>query len=92
MVNTAGPKVVSLLLHKSVGRLDQIIADLERLQNDAQGIFDAYVDELRCKTPWIPFGVLKAKALCLPAGSQLNYVAALKLLRDRVTGKEKSFA
>ena len=35
----------------SVGRLDDIIVQLEKLHEEAQRIFDAHVDELRCRTP-----------------------------------------
>ena len=71
----------------SVGRLDNIIEQLEKLHKDAQGIFDAHVDELRCQIPGIPFGTLKACEITGRAGSALNYVAALKLLREKVTGR-----
>ena len=40
----------------SVGRLDKIISELERLHADAQGIFDAHVDFVRSETPGVPFG------------------------------------
>jgi hypothetical protein len=75
--------------HNAVGRLDVIIAQLETLHKDAQGIFDAHVDELRCRSPGTPFGVLKAREITGRAGSALNYVAALKMLRQKFTGKNE---
>jgi hypothetical protein len=67
----------------SGGRADRIIADLERLHREAHKIFDAYVDELRLQSPGIPFGVIKGGEITGRAGLSLNYVAALKMLRDR---------
>jgi hypothetical protein len=70
----------------AVGRLDNIISDLERLQQDAQRIFDAHIDELHIQHPDTPFGVLKAREIAMPAGSTLNYIAALKMLREKIIG------
>jgi hypothetical protein len=75
------------MIRHSVGRLDNIIAQLEKLQNDAQGIFDAHVDELCCQTPGIPWGILKTSEIAAPAGSTIDYVAALKMLREKFTGE-----
>ena len=73
----------------SVGRLDNIIKELERLHNDAQDIFDAHIEVVRCQTPGIPFGVLKSCEIASPAGSSLNYIAALKIVREKITGQHK---
>jgi hypothetical protein len=74
-----------------VGRLDNIIRDLERLHNDAQDIFDSHIDALRCQCPGIPFSVMKSCELTARAGSTLNYIAALKIVREAVMGqKEKT--
>jgi hypothetical protein len=75
-----------------VGRLDDIIEQLEKLHKDAQDIFDAHIDVLRCQTPGIPFGVLKSCELTGPAGSSLNYIAALKIVRERMTGQKEPAA
>jgi hypothetical protein len=77
-----------MIRHNSVGRLDSIISQLEGLQKEAQGIFDAHVEEVRCGAPGIPFGILKACEITNRAGSSLNYVAALKLLREKFTGEK----
>jgi hypothetical protein len=69
----------------SVGRLDDIIVQLEKLHEEAQDIFDAHIDELRCRTPGIPFGVLKSCEIASSAGSSLNYIAALKIVRKKIT-------
>jgi hypothetical protein len=74
---------------RAIGRLDDIIAQLEKLHKDADGILDAYVDELRCSTLGIPFGVLKTCEIANRAGSTLDRIAALKMLRDRFT-KQKA--
>lgn len=73
----------------SVGRLDNIIKELERLHGDAQDIFDAHIEVVRCQTPGIPFGVLKSCEIANPAGSSLNYIAALKIVREKITDQHK---
>ena len=70
----------------TVGRLDRIIKELERLHADAQGIFDAHIDYVRCREPSVPFGVLKCREIAGPAGSALNYIAALKIVRKKIAG------
>jgi hypothetical protein len=74
---------------KPVGRLDNIISQLEQLHKDAQGIFDAHVDEMRCRMPGIPFGVLKACEITNRAGSALDYLRALKIVRENITGEKE---
>lgn len=73
----------------AVGRLDNIIRELERLHKDAQGIFDAHIDVVRCQAPDIPFGVLKSCEIAGPAGSSLNYIAALKIVRKKITEQKE---
>jgi hypothetical protein len=72
----------------SVGRLDRIIRELAQLHKEAQDIFDAHIDVVRCQNPGIPFGVLKGCEIANPAGSKLNYIAALKIVRDKITGEK----
>jgi hypothetical protein len=74
----------------AVGRLDRIIRELEGLYKKAQDIFDAHVDVVRCQSPGIPWGVLKSCEIAQPAGSTLNYIAALKIVRQKITGKKES--
>ena len=72
---------------RNVSRLDSIIEQLEGLHGDAQNIFDAHVDCLMCDQPrGTSFGMLKAREITTPAGSALNYVKALKLVRERILG------
>jgi hypothetical protein len=71
----------------SVGRLDKIVLELERLQADAQDIVDSHVDYLCCKSPRVPFGTLKFREIAVPAGSTMDYVAALKIVRKSITGE-----
>jgi hypothetical protein len=35
----------------------------------------------------MPFGVLKSQEIAKPAGNSLNYVNALKIVRQNITGK-----
>jgi len=71
----------------SVGRLDNIVRELERLHRDAQDIFDAHVDCLRHRAPGVPFGTLKAREIAQPAGSTINYVEGLRIVRRRILGE-----
>ena len=70
----------------AVGRIDRIIDELEQLHRDAQGIFNAHIDYVRCRAPSVPFGTLKFREIAEPAGSTLNYIAALKIVRKKITG------
>jgi hypothetical protein len=73
----------------SVGRLDNIIKELERLHHDAQDIFDAHVDLVRCQMPEVSFGILKSREIAAPAGNSLNYVNALKIVRQKIVGEDE---
>jgi hypothetical protein len=68
----------------NTGRLDKIISEMQRLQSDAQDIFNAYVAEKICNAPWASFGEAKAYYISRPAGSGLNYVAALRHVREEL--------
>jgi hypothetical protein len=72
----------------SVGRIDNIIQDLKRLHDDAQGIFDAHIDFIRSQKPSASFGALKFHEIAGPAGNTVNYIAALKIVRKSITGSE----
>lgn len=72
---------------RDVGRLDSIIAGLEKLQKDADEIINTYTEGLLCNAaPGVSWGATKHR-LIAPAGSTLNYVAALKLVREKLTTK-----
>jgi hypothetical protein len=74
---------------RAIGRLDTIVAQLEKLQHDANQILDAYTDELMCREPrGTSWGDLKYRKIAVPAGSTINHVNALKLIRDRITGRK----
>ena len=73
----------------AVGRLDNIIRELERLYKDAHDIINAHIVFVRCQSPGIPFGVLKACEIATPAGSSLDYIAALKIVREKIIGQKK---
>jgi hypothetical protein len=70
-----------------VSRLDRIIAELEQLHRDAHDIVDAHIDALYHQSPGIPFGVLKSRESAQPAGNSLNYINALKVVRQKLIGK-----
>jgi hypothetical protein len=68
----------------NTGRLDHIIDELRRLHADADNILDAHVNcLLRDLPPGTSFGATKYRAL-EPAGRALNYVEALRLVRDSI--------
>jgi hypothetical protein len=71
----------------SVGRIDNIIKELERLHADAQGIFDAHIDYVRCRAPSVSFGALKSREIAKPAGNTIDYIAALKIVRKKIVGE-----
>lgn len=69
---------------EDVSRLDRIIRDMEALQKEANGIFDAHLDTLLCNAkPGTSYGAVRYQALGRPAGGQINYVKALQHLRSK---------
>jgi hypothetical protein len=72
----------------ATGRIDNIIRDLEDLHRQAQGIFDAHVDYALAKDRSVKsFGEMKVREIARPAGSALNYIEALKLVRKKIRGE-----
>ena len=70
-------------------RLDRSMHELEVLQNDADGIIDAHVNAYLARHPEIAsWGEAKIRLIARPAGSTLNRIEALKLLRRGLTGKD----
>jgi hypothetical protein len=70
---------------RDVGRLDNIVDQLERLQREADGILDAYTDERMSNSPsGTSFGTMKHWVF-RSIGSTLDRVAALKLVRGALT-------
>ncbi len=64
------------------GRLINTIADLERLQRDANEMLDSYVRVLMHSKPYgTSFGQTKIETY-KSAGTTLNYAGALKIVRD----------
>ena len=71
-------------------RLDRIMRDLEVLQNDADGIIDSYVNEVLATKPnAVSWGEARQYLIGLPAGSTVNRVEALKVVRRALTGKDR---
>jgi hypothetical protein len=69
-------------------RVQQIIDQLEELHREAHKIFDARVDVIMCSQPYgTSLGATKVNYIFAPAGRTLDYVKALKNLRDGVTPK-----
>src|SRR6516162_4803558 len=64
------------------GRIEQIIRELERLQKDANGIVNTYVDYVAAKTG-NSFTATRA-AIIFPLGSQINFPAALRVIREEL--------
>ncbi len=66
-------------------RLDKAISELEKAEREATQILDEYTDVLvSAEPPGTSWGVTRYKQIMTPAGSRLNYLAALRRLRDRV--------
>jgi hypothetical protein len=65
-------------------RLDTIIATLERLYREAHQIFDAHCVVVLDRAPYgTSFGTIKRKEIFEPAGTALDYIAALKHLNEK---------
>jgi len=64
------------------GRIEQIIRELERLQKDANGIVNTYVDYVAARTG-NSFTATRA-AIIFPLGSQINFPAALRVIREEL--------
>jgi len=73
----------------NLGRLDQIVVDVERLQDAAEDIINGYVNRIVSEasggTSW---GGTKHR-LVAPAGHVLDRVGALKIVRRAPTGKDR---
>jgi len=65
----------------SAGRIDHIIAQLQRLYEDAQGIMNAYVEMEISGKPGVSFGVAKTHLIAEPAGLSIDYIEALKVVK-----------
>jgi hypothetical protein len=70
----------------STSRIDRIIRELEHAHGEAQDIFNAHVDYLCAKERKASFGELKHREITGPAGSALNYTAALEIVRKKIIG------
>jgi hypothetical protein len=68
----------------NTGRLDNIIKELERWQGAANEVLDHHVQVLLCDMPrGTSFGKVKLRTF-MPAGITLDYVNALKMVRDTI--------
>jgi hypothetical protein len=70
-----------------VAHLDAIIADCDRVRQEADAIIDAYVEELREDHPGVPAASLRSLAITNRAGSTLNIAAAMRLIRKTLVGE-----
>jgi len=69
------------------GKLDKAITELEKAEQTATEILDEYTDVLVTGQPeGSSWGVTRYNLIMKPAGSRLNYLAALKQLKDRLLG------
>jgi len=63
-------------------RLDRVMRGLEQLQNDADHIIDAHVNSWLAQHPEaVSWGEAKIRLIAQPAGTTLNRVEALKVVR-----------
>jgi hypothetical protein len=68
-------------------KLDKAITELEKAEQEATQILDDYTDVLVTGQPeGSSWGVTRYNQIMKPAGSRLNYLAALKQLKDRLLG------
>jgi hypothetical protein len=68
-------------------RLNRAIEDLEKAEQEATQILDEYTDVLVAgEPPYSSWGVVRYNKIMSPAGSRLNYLRALKQLRDKLLG------
>jgi hypothetical protein len=65
-------------------RLDRIIIELEKLQTDADGIINSFV-QARANQCSASFGATKATTIFPHAGSTLDRVAALKHVKQELS-------
>jgi hypothetical protein len=72
---------------RAVGRLDDTIAQLEKLHEVAHSIFDAHIDDVRRQCPGVPWSTLKICEIAGPAGSSMDIVRGLKILREKFIGE-----
>jgi hypothetical protein len=68
----------------NTSRLDRIIAELEKIQTDADGIINIFVQGLANQRR-ASFGATKAVEIFSFAGSTLDRVAALKRVKAELT-------
>ena len=69
-------------------RVQQIIDQLEDLHRQAHEIFDARVEVILAGQPYgTSVGATKVNCIFAPAGQTLDYIKALKNLRDGKTAK-----
>ena len=67
-------------------RLDRVMRGLEQLQNDADHIIDAHVNSWLAQHPEVvSWGEAKIRLIAQPAGSTLNRIEALKVVRANWT-------
>jgi hypothetical protein len=64
-------------------KIDEMIESYAKLNREAHDMIDLYLDELRLAVnPGVPIGSLKQMTFNR-AGSSLDMIAALKILRER---------
>jgi hypothetical protein len=64
-------------------RIDDLIGQIEKLHAEAHDIIDLHVEEIREVRPSVPFTTIKAREVLNRAGSTVNIVEALKLIREK---------
>jgi hypothetical protein len=64
-------------------RIDQMLAQYNKLEYDAHELIDSVIDEMLLRHPNVSRGVLKQNEFTGRAGMMLNIPAALRILRER---------
>jgi hypothetical protein len=64
-------------------RIDEMLAEYAKLDDEAHQLIDLYVDELRFERPNVPIGMIKQTEILNRAGTILNIRRALRLVQEQ---------
>jgi hypothetical protein len=64
-------------------RIDEMLAEYARLDQEAHQLIDLYVNELRFERPNVPIGMIKQTEVLNRAGTTLNVPRALRVVQER---------
>jgi hypothetical protein len=69
-------------------KIDEMLADYERLNREAHAMLDLYLDEVRLAYPYTPTAALKQTEFA-KAGSTWNVPEMLRILKERKCSPRK---